>query len=44
MALSQLVGREKFEALAVKAAGREVDENVRDEWLVAGGTTAIPSP
>ena len=30
-ALSQLVGRERFEALAAKAAG-ESDESVRDEW------------
>src|SRR5437773_548622 len=30
-ALSQLIGRERFEALAAKAAG-ESDECVRDEW------------
>jgi epoxyqueuosine reductase len=37
-ALSQLVGRERFEALAARAVGSEADESVRDEWHVA--TTA----
>ena len=31
-ALSQLVERERFDALAVRAMGSETDEDVRDEW------------
>ena len=31
-ALSQLVERERFDALAAKATGIETDESVRDEW------------
>jgi epoxyqueuosine reductase len=42
-ALSQLVVRERFEALAAQAMGGETDESVRDEWLLGGGTTARPS-
>jgi epoxyqueuosine reductase len=42
-ALSQLVERERFEALAAQAMGGETDESVRDEWLLGGGTTARPS-
>jgi epoxyqueuosine reductase len=42
-ALSQLVERERFEALAAQAMGGETDESVRDEWLLGGGTTASPS-
>jgi epoxyqueuosine reductase len=34
-ALSQLVVRERFEALATKAMGSEVDESVRAEWRQA---------
>ena len=42
-ALSQLVEREKFEALAASAVGAEGDESVRKEWLLGGGATARPS-
>jgi len=31
-ALSQLIGREAFEALAADAIGTESDETVRAEW------------
>jgi epoxyqueuosine reductase len=31
-ALSQLVGRDEFEALAARALKRETDETVRAEW------------
>jgi epoxyqueuosine reductase len=31
-ALSQLLGREEFEARAAKASGAETDETVREEW------------
>ena len=34
-ALSQLIEREKFDALAAEAAGVETDESVRDEWRQA---------
>ena len=34
-ALSQLVERERFEALAAKAMGSEADESVRAEWRQA---------
>jgi epoxyqueuosine reductase len=40
-ALSQLVGRERFEAVAAKAVGSEADEDVRAEWRLA--TTARSS-
>src|SRR4051812_6449684 len=43
-ALAQLVGRDRFEALAAQAMGREADESVRDEWFVAGRATARPLP
>ena len=41
-ALSQLMTRERFDALAAKAVGAETDESVRDEWRL-GGTAAGPS-
>ena len=34
-ALSQLVERERFDALAAKAMGSEADESVRDEWRLS---------
>ena len=34
-ALSQLVARERFDALATKAMGSEADESVRDEWRLS---------
>jgi epoxyqueuosine reductase len=40
-ALSQLMERESFEALAAKAIGTEGDEDVRAEWRLS--TTAKPS-
>jgi epoxyqueuosine reductase len=42
-ALSQLMGREAFEALAVRALGVEPDDTVRAEWRVTD-TDADPSP
>ena len=48
-ALSQLVERERFEALAAKAMGGEADEDVREEWRQAsavmpreGGASSTP--
>jgi epoxyqueuosine reductase len=41
-ALSQLMARQKFGALAAKAVGAEKDEDVRAEWRLAG-TTDRPS-
>ena len=41
-ALSQLIARERFDALAVKAIGTEIDDDVREEWRFARAT-ARPS-
>jgi epoxyqueuosine reductase len=41
-ALSQLLGREKFDALAAKTLGTEADDSVREEWQLIS-TTASPS-
>ena len=41
-ALAQLVERERFDALATKAVGAEMDEGVRQEWLL-NSVTVQPS-
>ncbi len=40
-ALSQLMGREAFAALAAKAMAAETDESVREEWQCASQHTAV---
>ena len=41
-ALSQLIARERFEALALEAISTEPEESVREEWLLSSNT-ASPS-
>ena len=40
-ALSQLLEREEFEALAARAIGAEADDGVREEWQFA---RTLPDP
>jgi len=41
-ALSQVMGREEFDALAAKAIGAEADESVREEWLHSQTSAVMP--
>jgi epoxyqueuosine reductase len=38
-AVAQLTTRDRFDALAARAAGIEADESVRDEWRAANSSS-----